>query len=74
MSNKSNIQKIKSLRDRLCSQQSEKDKNIKKKDCLLEALQIIHREMKESNDTPEWCIKRIESILSEELVPGEENV
>jgi hypothetical protein len=64
MSNKSNIQKIKSLRDMLCNQQQEKDKSSKQKDLLLKQLQDIHREMKDSKDAPKWCIERIESIIS----------
>ena len=75
MSDKSNIQKIKSLRERLCSQQQERDKSSREKEFLIEQLRIIHKEMKNSSDIPGWCIERVESILvqASECSSGDKN-
>ena len=77
---KARVQKLRSLRDKLCDQTSEWASAFEVRDYVINELQDMHLKLSKSDSdaTPEWCKERVESILNHmcalpDTTPGEDN-
>ena len=68
------ILQLRSLREKLCAQQQTWDVGFKVRDYVVHELQDIKEELRQDQDAPNWCLERIENILSTLCVPTDEGV
>ena len=61
---KTGITHLRALREKLCAQQSDRPQVFDARNFVVEELQNMHQELLKSNDAPEWCIEKVEHILS----------
>ena len=67
------IRKLRSLRQKLCSQESTWDEAFKVRDFVVSELQCMHEKLSTSDYDANWCKLKIENILKEILVFSEES-
>lgn len=62
------IKKLKSLRERLCSQSGSGKEAFKTRDFVISELQDMHEKLNSSDDvSPAWCKQKVEHILTKIL-------
>ena len=62
------IKKLKSLRVKLCNQQSSWKESFKSRDFVINELQDMHKKLTQTDeDTSDWCKKKVEYILTKIL-------
>ena len=62
------IKKLKSLRAKLCNQQSTWKEAFKSRDFVINELQDMHEKLTQPDeDTTDWCKKKVEYILTKIL-------
>ena len=61
------VQKLRSLREKLCDQKSEWTDAFKARDFVIDELQEMHLKLSQADSiaTPEWCKEKVEHILVE---------
>ena len=59
------IQKLKDLREELCTKQKIWKDAYKERTFVVGELQDLYTRLKEDGSAPEWCLEKAESILTE---------
>ena len=61
------IQKLRELREELCSKQTVRDDAFHTRDFVIDELQEIHEKLRDEPDAPSWCLQKVEHILTQML-------
>ena len=73
------IQKLRELREELCSKQTARSDAFHARDFVIDELQEMHEKLRDEPDAPAWCVQRVKHILTQMLaltlckVEGEED-
>ena len=61
------IQKLRELREELCSKQTIWDDAFQARDFVIDELQEIHEKLRDEPNAPSWCLQKVEHILTQML-------
>jgi hypothetical protein len=61
------IQKLRELREELCSKQTVQSDAFQARDFVIDELQEMHEKLRDEPNVPPWCVRRVKYILTQML-------